>query len=96
MVIEHAILHMDPSRLDEVDTALTSAVDLIRPNQGCLGLRLGKSIENIGDYVLLIEWESVEAHTEGFRNSESFNEWRATISPYFVATPEVDHLSVLL
>jgi hypothetical protein len=46
--------------------------------------------------VLLIEWESVEAHNAGFRESDRFPKWRALIWPYFDGNPYVEHAADVL
>ena len=43
--------------------------------------------------MLLIEWESVEAHNVGFRESDRFPLWRALIGPFFDGDPRVEHVS---
>jgi hypothetical protein len=43
--------------------------------------------------VLLIGWRSLEDHTVGFRESESFVKWRELIGPFFAGAPQVDHWS---
>jgi heme-degrading monooxygenase HmoA len=95
MVIEHAILKLDPDRIGESDEALAGAIHLIKSSPGCRSVKLTRSIEFPGTYVLLIEWDSIEDHTVGFRGSEVFATWRANISPFFVADPMVDHLEVV-
>jgi hypothetical protein len=45
--------------------------------------------------VLLVEWDSVEAHLENFRDSERFPAWRARIGPYFANPPLVEHFTDL-
>ena len=47
-----------------------------------------------GRYVLLVDWDSVEAHTVGFRESAAFAEWRALIGPFFAKPPCVEHFHV--
>jgi hypothetical protein len=42
----------------------------------------------------LIEWETLEAHTVNFRESELFIEWRTILSPYFEKAPEVEHFEL--
>lgn len=48
-------------------------------------------IEVPGDWLLQVQWETLEAHTVGFRESPAFAEWRAIIGPYFAQPPEVWH-----
>jgi len=48
-------------------------------------------MEEPNKYILLIKWESLEAHEIGFRKSELFKEWRGLIGSYFAGTPTVQH-----
>ena len=45
--------------------------------------------------VLQVEWDNLEAHTVGFRQSPAFAEWRAIIGPYFARPPHVEHFDVV-
>lgn len=51
--------------------------------------------ETPGRFILYVEWDSVEAHTAGFRQSPAFAEWRAIIGPFFQQPPYVEHFDVL-
>ena len=48
---------------------------------GCRSVRMTRGIESPSRFVLLVEWDSVEAHLENFRASERFGQWRAHIGP---------------
>jgi heme-degrading monooxygenase HmoA len=50
-----------------------------------------RGIESPSRFVLLVEWDSVQAHTENFRNSDRFPQWRGHIGPFFAAPPTVEH-----
>ena len=54
--------------------------------------RLTRSVESPRRFVLLIEWDSVEAHTVGFRESENFTRWRGLIGTFFDGDPHVEHV----
>jgi quinol monooxygenase YgiN len=43
--------------------------------------------------VLLVEWDSVEAHLDNFRGTERFTQWRGLIGPYFDGAPRVEHFT---
>ena len=43
--------------------------------------------------MLLVEWDSVEAHLTNFRQTDRFTSWRAAIGPYFTAPPRVEHFT---
>ena len=42
-------------------------------------------------YRLLVEWQTVEDHMIGFRNSADFQTWRGLVGEYFAAPPVVTH-----
>ncbi len=51
-------------------------------------------METPGRYVLQVNWETLEDHTVGFRESPAFAQWRAIIGPYFAQAPHVEHFVV--
>jgi quinol monooxygenase YgiN len=50
-----------------------------------------RGIETPTRFVLLVEWDSIEAHVENFRETERFPKWRGLIGPYFANPPRVEH-----
>ena len=52
-------------------------------------------IESSDRFVLLVEWDSVEAHEQNFRATERFGQWRGAIGPFFAAPPHVEHVADL-
>ena len=44
-----------------------------------------QGIESPSRFVLLVEWDSVEAHEQNFRGTDRFTAWRAAIGPHFAA-----------
>ncbi len=61
---------------------------------GFRGARLLSGIENGDRLVLLVEWDRLEDHLDGFRGSPAFGRWRELIGPYFAAQPAVEHFEV--
>jgi hypothetical protein len=45
--------------------------------------------------VLLLEWDTVEDHTVGFRGSASFAKWRATVGGFFAQPPFTEHFEAI-
>ena len=54
---------------------------------------VSRGIENPERYLLQITWDTLEAHTVGFRNGPLFAEWRAIVGPFFAAPPAVEHFT---
>jgi heme-degrading monooxygenase HmoA len=93
MVLEIADFRVKAGTEDAFAAAVREGLALIGQTPGFLGARLTRSIESPSRFVLLIEWETVEAHTVGFRESDRFPRWRALIGPFFDGDPHVEHAS---
>jgi heme-degrading monooxygenase HmoA len=73
------------------EAKVRAALPLFTGSPGCHGVSLHRVIEDPSRYRLLVRWDRLEDHTETFRNSEAFTTWRAMVSPFFAAAPEVTH-----
>ncbi|BBY32797.1 hypothetical protein MMIN_08580 [Mycolicibacter minnesotensis] len=52
---------------------------------------MSRSVESPNLYLLLVRWENIEAHTEGFRKSPEFEQWRALLHPFYESPPVIEH-----
>lgn len=91
MILEHAILPVVPGREDDFERAFARAHPIISGMPGFVSLRLSRSIETPNHYLLLVEWQSLEAHTEGFRGSPEYAEWKALLHGFYDPFPVVEH-----
>ena len=57
----------------------------------CLGYELSRCLDEPASYILRIEWDSVEGHMQGFRQSAQFREFFTAIKPYVGAIQEMRH-----
>jgi len=96
MVLEHAILPVRPGLEAEFESAFARAKPLISGRPGFIGLSLSRSVESPNLYLLLVEWASIEAHTEGFRGSEDYVQWRALLHHFYDPFPVVEHFLQVL
>jgi quinol monooxygenase YgiN len=82
------------------EESFTKAVEKAAPNfkqaTGCQMFHLYRGIENPSHFKLMVGWDSVEAHTEIFRNSEGFQNWRGLVSEFFADAPEVVHVEKVI
>jgi heme-degrading monooxygenase HmoA len=39
----------------------------------------------------LVQWQTLEAHTEGFRGSAGYEEWRRLLHHFYDPFPSVQH-----
>lgn len=92
MIVEVADFKISAGNRDAFSEAITQAASTVLAKAGgYLGHRILACRESPERFVLIVEWDSLEAHTEGFRHSPAFAEWRAIIGPFFQQPPHVEH-----
>lgn len=91
MVLEVAIISVKPGEEDEFADAYRGVREVLATTPGCRSVRMTRGIESPSRFVLLVEWDSVEAHERNFRATERFTTWRAAIGPHFAEPPHVEH-----
>lgn len=90
-VLEVALLDVRPEEGDAYEAAFREAQQYIAASPGYLRHELRRRTEAPGRYILLVWWDSVESHTEGFRKSDRYEHWRALLHPYYHPFPTVEH-----
>ena len=95
MITEQAVLDVQPGREAEFEVAFGTARSIISASAGFVSLRLLRGIESPSRYLLLVEWETLEDHTEGFRKSAGYEEWRALLHRFYDPFPTVEHFGVV-
>lgn len=91
MILEHAPLQVKPGRADEFEAAFAQAKKIISAVPGFRTLSLSRCIERPDGYLLLVEWDTLEDHTEGFRGSDEYQEWRRLLHHFYDPFPTVEH-----
>jgi heme-degrading monooxygenase HmoA len=95
MVLEVAIFDIHPGQEEDFAAAYAKARPLLVTTPGCRSARMTRGVESPSRFIMLVEWDSIEAHTEDFRNSERFPQWRGHIGPFFASPPVVEHYADL-
>jgi heme-degrading monooxygenase HmoA len=96
VILEHAILPVIPGREADFEAVFAEAKSIIAGMPGFIDLRLSRSIETPNEYLLLVNWESVEAHEVGFRGSPEYARWRALLHGFYEPFPVVEHFAEVL
>ena len=91
MILEIALFDIVPGQEPDFEHAFNKARELIALARGYLSHELLRSHETPSQYTLLVRWQRIEDHTEGFRGSPLYTQWRALLSPYFQHPPKVGH-----
>jgi redox-sensitive bicupin YhaK (pirin superfamily)/heme-degrading monooxygenase HmoA len=56
-------------------------------------LSLSRGVERPNVYLLTVEWERLEDHTEGFRGSPQYERWRELLHHFYDPFPTVEHFT---
>jgi heme-degrading monooxygenase HmoA len=91
VVLEVALIDVQDGTAEQFASAYRIAREILVSTPGMRSARMTHGIERPTRFVLLGEWESVEAHEVNFRQTDRFGRWRALIGPYFAAPPLVEH-----
>jgi heme-degrading monooxygenase HmoA len=91
MVLEIGEIEISPGAEEDFELAYRGVREVLAETPGCGSVRMTHSIETPSRYVLLVEWDSVEAHEQNFRGTDRFAKWRAAIGPFFARAPHVEH-----
>ena len=95
-ILEHVIIPVRPGSENEFEAAFALARPIVAGMPGFRSLRISRGIENPSEYLLLIEWDSVEAHEVGFRGSPEYERWRALLHHFYDPFPAVTHFAPVL
>jgi heme-degrading monooxygenase HmoA len=93
MVLEVALIDVIPGQEDAFAAAYRLGHPILASSPGCRSVRMTHGIESPSRFVLLVEWDSVEAHDQNFRETERFQQWRGLIGPHFAKPPLVEHFN---
>ena len=91
MILEVAVLDVLPGREAEFQDAFAKAESIVGSMRGYVNHELKRCIENPSRFILLVNWERLEDHTEGFRKSPRYQEWKALLHHFYDPFPEVQH-----
>lgn len=89
--MEHALLHVKPGHEVEFESVFGQAKSIISRMPGFQQLTLSRCVERQGTYLLLVQWDTLEHHTEGFRKSGEYEQWRSMLHGFYDPFPVVEH-----
>ena len=96
MILEHALLTVRPGHQPAFEEAFAQARAIIAVMPGFGGLTLSRCLERDDGYLLLVQWERLEDHTEGFRGSPQYQQWRDLLHSFYDPFPVVEHFTTVL
>ncbi|SHF11307.1 Heme-degrading monooxygenase HmoA [Microbulbifer donghaiensis] len=91
MILETAILDIKPGQTAAFEAAFAEAQPIIASMPGYISHQLQQCVEKDHRYLLLVHWERLADHTEGFRQSAGYQQWKALLHHFYDPFPEVEH-----
>lgn len=96
MIQELALLHIRPGRIAEFEAAFAEAQVIISSVPGYIRHELQVCLEDTHKYALFVWWQTLEDHTEGFRGSAEYQQWRSLLHHFYDPFPTVEHYKQVL
>lgn len=91
MILEAVILQVKKGMEAEYEEVFREASEIISSMKGYISHQLQRCMEVEGKYLLLVQWETVEDHTIGFRQSSEYQEWKKKLHHFYDPFPTVEH-----
>lgn len=76
------------------EEAYHKAEPILQDSRHCLGYRLLRGVEEPENWILLLFWDSVEGHEQGFRQEKGFRAFFGLVKPFLGQVQEMKHYNV--
>lgn len=96
MILEVAILDVKQGEEKAFEQAFVEAQKIISSMAGYVSHQLQKCVEKPNRYILLVNWETLEDHTVGFRGSDEYQKWREMLHHFYSPFPTVAHYQEIM
>lgn len=96
MILEVAILDVVPGQEKAFEKAFLQAQSIIAGMSGYVSHQLQRCLENPHRYLLLVHWLRLEDHTQGFRQSDEYQEWKRLLHGFYDPFPVVEHFEAVM
>lgn len=91
MIIEYIRYQVPANRHAEFIAAYRSAHDELTASPHCVRSEFSQGVEEPDNFIVRIEWDSIEGHEQGFRRSAAFGPFFAKVKPFFSNIREMKH-----
>lgn len=91
MILESAALQIRTGQSAAFELAFREAQAIVASMPGYISHELQRCLEREDHYLLLVRWQNVAAHEEGFRKSARYQDWKNLLHHYYDPFPTVLH-----
>jgi heme-degrading monooxygenase HmoA len=91
MILEVATLNVRVGEGAAFEQAFSQAQNIISSMPGYVSHQLQRCLESQDKYLLLVQWQRLEDHTIGFRQSRQYQDWKKLLHHFYEPFPTVEH-----
>ncbi len=91
MILEVAVLDVKRGQEAQFEAAFGQAQKILCSMRGYVSHQLQRCLEQGNRYILLVNWQTLEDHTQGFRGTAEYQQWRQLLHHFYQPFPEVQH-----
>lgn len=91
MIVEYIRYTIPADQRPAFEQGYTQAQEALRTSPHCLRYELAQCMDDPSEYILRIEWDSVDGHMQGFRTSPEFRTFFTAVRPFVNAITEMRH-----
>lgn len=90
------MLHIRQGESGAFEAAMAEARPLIAASPGFRGIEVRPAVEAEDCYLLLVRWDDVASHRDGFRKSDRYERWRDLLHRFYDPMPQIAYFGAPL
>ncbi len=94
MVVEYIRYHIPTNKGADFAAAYARAAAILDADEHCQRYEISQGVEEPENWIIRIEWDSIQGHEQGFRSAPHFYEFFQAVGPYFDAIQEMKHYNI--
>ena len=91
MIVEIVTVRIRSGMGPEYERVFDQSVHMIAATPGYIGHQLLRCQEVQDQYIVVVQWETLLDHLQGFNQSPEYQRWKALIHPFYDAPSRVEH-----
>jgi heme-degrading monooxygenase HmoA len=91
MILEVAVLNIRPGESADFERAFAEAQAISASMPGCASHQLLRCLETPDRYLFLVHWQTLDDHTQGFRQAPQYQEWKRLLHHFYEPFPTGEH-----
>jgi heme-degrading monooxygenase HmoA len=95
LILEVAFLNVRGGQTEAFEEAFSRAQEIFSEMPGYVWHQLQRCVEEPRKYLLLVQWNRIEDHTIGFRQSRQYQDWKNLLHHFYDPFPTVEHFEVV-